>query len=72
MLRDRTGGLEAPMWEAGQCPLWVISGLQRILVMSALPPKADMVQHNRHVNPVRRKVRRTTAPGQAVSCASFA
>ena len=40
--------------------------------MSALPPKADITERDRHVDPVRRKVGRTTAPGQAVSCASFA
>jgi hypothetical protein len=35
-------------------------------------PKADIAERDRHADPVRRKVRRTTAPGQAVSCASFA
>ena len=39
--------------------------------MSALPPKADMVQRDRHVDPVRRKVELRTTPGQAVSCESF-
>ena len=36
--------------------------------MSALPPKADIAERDHHVDAVRRKVRRTTAPGQAVSC----
>jgi hypothetical protein len=40
-------------------------------LMSALPPIADIAQRDRHVDPVRRKVERTTAPGQAVPCASF-
>src|SRR5215471_18481590 len=31
--------------------------------MSALPPKADIAERNRQVDPVRRKVGRTTAPG---------
>jgi hypothetical protein len=31
--------------------------------MSALPPKADIAERNRHVDPVRRKVGHTTAPG---------
>jgi hypothetical protein len=37
----------------------------------SLPPKADIPECDRRVNPVGRKVGRTTAPGQAVSCASF-
>ena len=36
--------------------------------MSALPPKADIAERDHHVDAVRRKVRGTTAPGQAVSC----
>jgi hypothetical protein len=39
--------------------------------MSAFPPKLDMAERDRHVDAVRRKVGRTTAPGQVVSCASF-
>jgi len=46
--------------------------LGKARLMSALPPKADIVECDRQVDPVRRKVGRTTAPGQAVSCASFA
>jgi hypothetical protein len=42
------------------------------ITMSALPPKADIAERDRHVDAVGRKVRRTTALGQAVSCASFA
>jgi hypothetical protein len=44
----------------------------RVRLMSALPPKADIAERDRHVDAVGRKVRRTTALGQAVSCASFA
>ena len=31
--------------------------------MAPLPPKADMAGRDRHVDPVRRKVGRTTGPG---------
>jgi len=52
---------------------WLFSNPGRALALpAALPPKEDIAERNRYVDPVRRKVRRTGAPGQAVSCASFA
>jgi hypothetical protein len=45
---------------------------REVETMSALPPKADIAGRDRHVDPFRSKVGSTTAPGQAVSCASFA
>ena len=35
-----------------------------VRITSALPPKADIAERDRHVDAVRRKVRRTTAPGR--------
>jgi hypothetical protein len=65
---DRRGRCRA----SNRCRLCRYRPLQVLDFAQRGPPESGHAERDRHAGAVRRKVRRTTAPGQAVSCASFA